>query len=104
MANILFELINENKTDEIRAVIKKNKTYLNAYFMVNDERGDMGQFNALLWAAYTSNVECVKLLIELGADPSKKVRDSPACGGKTALDFAKDLRNDQIIQLLDVNK
>ena len=50
----------------------------------------------LMWAAGFGQLDTVELLLATGADPSLKDED-----GMTALDFARDIKHDGIVALLE---
>lgn len=60
--------------------------------------GPDGHAPALVYAAGNNNVEIVNLLLERGADPTR--RDF---NGKTALDHARENKNIEVIRILEAN-
>ncbi len=60
--------------------------------------GPDGHAPALVYAAGNNNIEIVKLLLEKGADPTRRDFD-----GKTALDYARKNKNTDVIKILEAN-
>ena len=61
---------------------------------MNKQDPGMG-WSALIWASKEGRVENVKILLEAGADPGLKDKM-----GKTALDWAKEKENQELVVLL----
>jgi ankyrin repeat protein len=60
--------------------------------------GPDGHAPALVYAAGNNNVEIVKLLLEKGADPTRRDFE-----GKTALDRAREYKNIEAVKILEAN-
>lgn len=91
--NSLSELIFLNKPSELEKKLKSNVD-LNQ----RDEEGKTFSWTPLYWGVKMGHVECVKILLNHGADINIVVNDSEECCG-TVLDLAT-LRNDEEMEVI----
>ena len=91
--NTLSELIFQNKTSELESKLKKN-TNPNQ----RDEKGSTFSWTPLYWGVKMGHIECVKILLNYGADINIVVNDCDECCG-TVLDLAT-LRSDLEMEII----
>jgi ankyrin repeat protein len=58
---------------------------------------DLGGWTPFIWAAYTNKLQCVEVLLEMGADIS--IRDGKK--NKTALEWAREKGHAEVIAFLE---